>query len=123
MDTRKIAKEFRLAHWAQVIREKNQSGLSAKAFCEQIGICQKTYFYWQKRVREAACEKMLAQPQPEPVVVDNSTIPAGWAVCETAPAAADKTLPIEINGCRVLASGDTDPELLAKTCKVLMSLC
>ena len=105
------------------MREQQASGLSKNAFCKQSGIHHNTFFYWQKKLREAMCHEMLNNAQTEPVVVDNSTIPTSWAVCEAAPADTAKTLPIEINGCRILASADTDAELLAKTCKVLMSLC
>ena len=121
VDTRKIAKELRLSHWAQIIREKNQRGLSAAAYCKEIGISKNTYFYWQKKIREAMCEELLAQQPVEPIVADNAT--QSWTVCEVAPTTDNKTLPIEINGCRILASVDTSPELLAKACKVLMSLC
>ena len=119
IDTRKIAKELRLSHWAQIIREKNQRGLSAAAFCKEIGISKNTYFYWQKKIREAMCEELLSQQPTEPTAES----PQSWAVCEVAPTTESQTLPIEINGCRILASADTDAELLAKTCKVLMSLC
>jgi len=125
INTREIAEEYRLTHWAQIMRERTQSGVSIKAFCKQIGICNNTYFYWQRRVRAAACEELLTISQPRPVETDNPTIPNRWAVCEVSSKSPteEKVLPIEINGCRVLADMDTDPELLAKTCKVLMTLC
>lgn len=62
INTREIAQEYRLSHWAQVMRERTESGLSIKAYCKQIGICANTYFYWQRRLREAACEKLALNP-------------------------------------------------------------
>ena len=122
VDTRKIAKELRLSHWAGIIRERKHSGLSVIEWCKNNDISQKTYYYWQRKVREAMCGELLAQQSSESAVAD---VPPSqtWAVCEVAPANEGKTLPIEINGCRVLASADTDAELLARTCKVLISLC
>ena len=105
MNTRKVAAEFRLAHWSQVMNERKQSGLSIRTFCEQTGIKEKTYYYWQRKLREAVCLELLTGSQNDPLKVDGDT------------------LPIEINGCRVFANADTDPELLKKTCMVLMSLC
>ena len=58
MDTRGIAAEYRLAHWAGVMRERAESGLSIKAFCEKAGFHENRYFYWQKRLRETACEEI-----------------------------------------------------------------
>jgi len=62
INTREIAEDYRLAHWAQIMHERTQSGLSIKAYCKQIGICGNTYFYWQRRVREEKrSEKMKDQ--------------------------------------------------------------
>ena len=123
INTRQIATEFRLSHWAGIMRQQQESGLSKNMFCEQNSIAKNVFYYWQRKIREAMCQELLNNSQPKPVEVDDSEIPTGWAVCEPAPIDTAKTLPIEINGCRILASADTDAELLAKTCKVLMSLC
>ena len=126
INTREIAKEYRLIHWTQIMQERTQSGLSIKAFCKQVGICNNTYFYWQRRVRAAACEELMYSTPNEPIRTDNFTdVPNGWALCEVSsnPSEVATVLPIEINGCRILADMNTDSELLAKICKVLMSLC
>jgi putative transposase len=124
VNTREIAAEYRLSHWAQIMQERVQSGLSIKAFCGQIGICHNTYFYWQRKLREAACRELMVNPQNETAITRKPPVPSGWAVCETSKAADKvKALPIEINGCRVLADTDVDPDLLSKVCRVLKSLC
>jgi len=69
MDTRDIAAEYRLAHWAQIMRNRIDSGLSIRAFCENAGIRENTYFYWQKKLRETACEE-LAMIQTQTVQTD-----------------------------------------------------
>jgi len=58
MNTRYIAAEYRLAHWAQIMRDRIESGLSIKGFCKNTGIHENTYFYWQKKLRVAACEQL-----------------------------------------------------------------
>jgi len=57
MDTNTIAAEYRLAHWEQIVRAKMDSGMSGKAFCRQEGIKEHIYYYWQRKVREIACER------------------------------------------------------------------
>ena len=64
INTREVAEEYRMSHWAQIMRERIESGLSIKAFCRQMGICGNTYFYWQRKLRKAACEALL------PTIVD-----------------------------------------------------
>jgi hypothetical protein len=58
MDTRQIAKDFRLSHWAEILSQRRESGLNVKEYCEREGIRQNRYFYWQKKLREAACEQV-----------------------------------------------------------------
>jgi len=134
MDTRKIAKEYRLAHWAQVMQERSTSGMSIRAYCESAGLCLNVYFYWQRKLRESACEGLAAveaaaEQALVPSRLDHRVSPAdspvhpGWAVCKAAEAVPAKTLNIEINGVQVQVEPDTDPELLAKTCRMLKSLC
>ena len=58
MNTRDIAAEYRLTHWAQIMRERIESRLNVKAFCKKAGIHENTYFYWQRKLRGAACEQL-----------------------------------------------------------------
>ena len=133
INTREIAKEYRLTHWAKIMQERRDSGLSIKDYCCQIGICQNTYFYWQRRVRLAACKvlpsktsELMVRPPNEPALREtgNALAPKGWALAVSAPPPAEENLlPIEIGGCRVMASMETDPQLLSRVCKVLVGLC
>jgi len=123
LDTRKITKEYRISHWSQIIQERNESGLSIKAYCEKVGIHQNVYHYWQRRLREAA---IMASGHEETITEINLPVPVpdGWAVCESKDMAnAQSTIQIEIGNSRISASESTNPELLEKVCKVLMSLC
>jgi len=40
------------------MRERQDSGLSVRAYCASAGIHENSYFYWQKKLREAACEEL-----------------------------------------------------------------
>ena len=53
-----------------------------------------------------------------------SAVPAGWALAEPVKEPVeDSTVIIEVGAYRVKASADTDMELLAKVCRMLVSLC
>jgi len=58
MNTRHIAEEHRLAHWAGIVHDRAESGLSIRAYCESAGFHENNYYYWQKKLREAACEEL-----------------------------------------------------------------
>jgi transposase-like protein len=123
VNTREIASAYRLTHWTQVMRERQESGQSIKAYCRQVGIGVNTYHYWQRKLRIAACEALTAREEVE--TTRQSVVPTGWAVCsqKEEDVAVSKTIVIEIGKCRVEATMDTDPELLMKVCRMLASLC
>ena len=60
MNTRYIAKEYRLSHWAQIITEQKESGLTVRAYCEEAGLRENSYYYWQKKLRTAVIDEMTA---------------------------------------------------------------
>ena len=56
MDTREIAVEYRLAHWAGIVKERSESGLTIRDYCKDLGIHENAYYYWLKKLRKAACD-------------------------------------------------------------------
>ena len=124
MNTRKIATEYRMSQWTQRLRRKKSLGQSVKEFCETEGVSRNTYFYWQKRLREAAVEELSIRMQVGTNTAEKSLVPSGWAVCEAAePERTVKPLTVEIGEYRVRVDAETDIELLAKVCRTLRTLC
>lgn len=121
MDTREVATEYRLAQWAQTIQARVKSGHSIKDFCISSGISRNAYFYWQRKLREVACSEI--QEMATQVKAEDSLVPSGWARLESQkPNRSEKGVTIEIGGCRVNVTAETDPDLLAKVCRVLIAL-
>lgn len=119
MNTREIAAEYRLSHWAQMMHERRESGLSIKAYCKQQGFHENVYYYWQRKLRETACTELAAREQES----ETGLVPNGWSRLEAAESNPVETeITIEINGCRISVSRGTDPNLLATVCRTLKSL-
>lgn len=69
LNTAAIAKQYRLNKWIEIVRECRSSGQTVSAWCAQNHVNLKSYYYWLKRVREAACDVLPAcQPQQLPIV-------------------------------------------------------
>jgi transposase-like protein len=120
MNTRDIAKEYRLTHWRGVMKRRAEMGLNIKQFCEAEGIHENTYYYWQRKLREAAVSGM----QTQTIVNKNGkAIPSGWTECTITDLAAKQSIKIKIGKCRVEVTKDTEMELLGKVCSVLAELC
>lgn len=117
MDTRKVATEYRMTQWAQVLQERQGSGQSIGDYCDTAGISRNTYFYWQRKLRAAALGELAAGNGNEP------GSPIGWArLAGPRGTGAGAGVAIEVGGCRIIATEGTDPELLVKVCRALSSL-
>ena len=123
MNTRYIAEEHRLTHWAGIMKDRQESGLSIRAFCKSAGFHENIYFYWQRKLRKAAHEEQASKAPNRTTKSYESLVPNGWALCEAGETTdKEKPLTIEIGPSRILASQDVDLELLLKVCRVLMQL-
>lgn len=76
----KITHEIRLSHWKAVIEQCSlrPSGQTVKQWLADNGINEKTYYYWQRRVRKDVSGQ-INLPQPaesqEPISVSFAEIP------------------------------------------------
>ena len=60
-----VKHELKLKNWDGIIKECQASGLSVKDWCEAQGISRDTYYYWLRKIRERAREKL-----PEEIKAD-----------------------------------------------------
>ncbi|MET0018030.1 hypothetical protein SDC9_69847 [bioreactor metagenome] len=119
MTSKEVTYQYRLAKWSELMKERTELGQSIRAYCAMKGFAENTYFYWQRRLRDAACKELAEQSSN----TETGLVPTGWmqlSPAENTPAEAPVT--IEINGCRVAVTAETTPELLAKVCRTLKAL-
>lgn len=119
METQKITKQLRHSSWGETVKERIASGQTTGAFCAEKGISKTTYYYRQKKVREAACAALAKAQRCE-----EGPIPRGWARLAEAElvATSESALIIEVRDCRIIVNAKTEPELLAQVCRVLRAL-
>jgi len=58
MNTRDVANDYRMSHWAQIITDQKSSGLSVRAYSRNAGFHENRFYYWQKKLRLAALEEL-----------------------------------------------------------------
>ncbi len=122
MDERVQATEHRLQRWAGRMQERQESGESIEVFCRTRGISRPTFFYWQRKLREAASTVSTVE-RAEISSEEKALVPKGWAVCEVATPERKNTLTVEIGPCRIIVESGTDMELLRQVCQKLVVLC
>lgn len=118
MGVREQTREIRLRQWAEIMQARQNSGQTVHAFCVDNEINEKRFYYWQRKLREAACLELGMGESKTPA------IPSGWMMCEAADVKSiAATLTIEIGGCQIQVNESVDTELLKKVCTTLKSLC
>lgn len=98
----------KLALWAGRISECRNSGQNVKAWCRENGICEQTYYKWQKRLFEMAQaqqEIQFAEVTPaQPVSSGNVAVTVRIAgteadICNGADAATVETVLRILKSC------------------------
>ena len=129
MDTRKVATEYRMARWAQILQDRKLSGEMVKDYCRTRGISKDSYFYWQKKLREAACEQLTVM---QPGSANASLIGAGFTevrLMDSPPlnlSTENKQsgqLTIEASGVKIEADAAYPASQLAYLLRELVSTC
>lgn len=51
--------EYRRGHWTELIRRKQESGMTVQNFCNANGLNVKTYYYWLRKLRTEVCQQAV----------------------------------------------------------------
>ena len=67
-DVLAVRDAYRAQQWEMVVQECAASELSNREFCRQRGIPEKSFYYWQRKLRQQIVESAAPQLVPlEPV--------------------------------------------------------
>lgn len=58
MGAREATHAYRMQRWVEIMNQCRNSGETVKVWCESQGVNIKTYYYWQRKLREAASETL-----------------------------------------------------------------
>ena len=129
MDTKTMTREVRLLYWAEIIRERNESGKSIRMWCKENSIVEKTYYYWQRQLRQAACERLseiksasnqIDLPQPSFAEVRLMSLDSQLALAQTI---QPNQIQVEIHGIKITADSTYPEHKLAYLLRELVRSC
>ena len=63
-DVLAVRDAYRAQQWEMVVQECAASGLSNREFCRQRGIPEKSFYYWQRKLRQQIVESAAPQLVP-----------------------------------------------------------
>ncbi len=97
--TRAMTKQIRIQQWTEIFKDKAASGLKVKEYCQLHGITKDAYFYWLKKVREAAIESSGIElvELKEPASLPPSVISGADTVFKTEATISSGNFTISVN--------------------------
>ena len=76
-----MSKQERLENWTARIMACRSSGMTVRAWCQENGLSEKTYYYWQRRLFQTLSEQQVAHETafaevtpPQPVCSGNVAV-------------------------------------------------
>lgn len=63
----KSTHQIRREQWTKIINNCLASGQSKKTWCRENGVCEKTFYYWQRILRNEAYIEMKELSIPTPI--------------------------------------------------------
>jgi hypothetical protein len=91
-----------------VIKDQKASGLSVRAYCKTAGFRENRYYYWQKRLRELACEEIMNPMQ----ATESGMVPKGWSACSLVSPVATPMVAPDFLPMQAVALGETKGEAI-----------
>ena len=102
-----VRNKYRLQQWAKIAEECAGSGMTNKAYCAEHGIAEKSYYYWLRRLREAAVDAI--PPQLVELKLNGRL-------------EQSRTLCMRYQGAELMVTDGTPAEVLHKALQVLKKL-
>ena len=128
-NTRAMTSSYRLQHWAGIMQKQKESGLNIKTFCEESGINEQRYHYWQRKLRGIANEKLKKdQTETKGLVPTKNDTPVVWAkvnMKELNPISSPVNSHIRIcrDGWIIMVESGFDIEVLSETLRAVSRVC
>ena len=104
-DVLAVRDEYRAQNWATVIRECSSSNLSNREFCRQRGISEKSFYYWQRKLRQ----QIIETSAPQLIQLETASVP-------------DNILRIQYRGAELKLPAGVDMDAVAALLRSLQTL-
>ncbi|MEN6314193.1 MAG: IS66 family insertion sequence element accessory protein TnpB [Clostridiaceae bacterium] len=116
MDVQRVTAEYRMGYWSELIKECRSSGKTVNAWCEERNVGIKSYYYWLRKLRIAACSSSGETITP------NGKVQPVFAQLNV-PAAQSSAVVLKYNGITVEIQNSASVSTIENTLKALKAIC
>ena len=96
MDTKLATKQIRLREWAEIIKDCKSSGLKVDDYCSQNSLSRDAYYYWLRKVKEAALLQAGFVEMPAARSVPSGFVPQMQIQVDDIGIGINKDTPVEL---------------------------
>jgi hypothetical protein len=121
MNTMAAKNQLSLVQGQRMIKECQDSGKTAAAWCAENGIARWKYFYWLRKVREATCEKMIVGGGRLPTAVQERMVFA--ELSQPACRKQDVAMTLKMDDFEMEIYNGADGDVIAHTIQALKNIC
>lgn len=114
MNTKLATRQIRLNEWAAIIKDCKASGLKVDTYCEQHGLSRNSYYYWLRKVKEAALLQAGFVELPASMAEHESSKPI-----ENNALTFDTRMVIKLNGTELCVNEHTSSELISRVVEII----
>ena len=115
MNAKNMKTEYNLKQWHLIIQDCRNSGMKVDDWCKQNDVNRNSYYYWYRRVRDAACEALTESK----VAVSPSFASVPMNVIEPINDVYQGSLSISIGKAKIKVTENTSPDILRMVLGVL----
>ena len=122
MNTQKVTQEYRRNKWIEIIRECRDSGQTVASWCKDHGINSKSYYYWLKKIRIAACNAlppMNPEVQIVPLNIQEVSTSASTAATHVPSETLHPDIVLHLNSAVLQIHNNASASLIESTIKAL----
>ena len=113
-----IKEQVQLEQWQKDIADRQTTGRSITAFCEEQGISKSTYYYRLRKVREYMCRATGVLPKESPEPLKKQQVVPIRVAGETVP---ENRIEIVSGDFRISFVGETSPLVLKTVIEAIRS--
>lgn len=119
MDTHLATTQIRLQQWTRIIQDRINSGLKVDEYCEQHQLSRNAYYYWLRKVKEAALISAGSRFAELHVPAQNPANEGSAVQKSTDERNFSPQLIMTYGDVTIFVNENTPKELLAMVCEVI----
>ena len=116
---RSLTREYRASQWAEIVRTRQSSGKSIRVWCEENGVTEKSFYYWQRKFREEVCN--IIEQNTAPIL----SLPSYAEINMPSPVKSESitAVIIRIGEATAEIHSDATPETIENVIRALKLIC